>query len=59
MTQTTSRLNSGNTILHPRLQKLLDQDELDWDNPRHREMYLKYWLSQPLAQEESRPLDDR
>ena len=45
--------------MHPRLERLLEQAELDWGNPRHREMYLKYWLSQPLIQEESRPLDDR
>ncbi len=59
MTQTTSRMNSGNTILHPKLKKLLDEDELEWDDPRQREAYLKYWLSQPLTQEESPSLDDR
>jgi len=45
--------------LNPRLRELLENDELDWDNPRHREAYLKYWLSQPLIQEESQSLDDR
>ena len=59
MTQTTSRLNSGSGFLNPKLRELLEKNELDWDNPRHREMYLKYWLSQPLVQEEDRPLDDR
>jgi hypothetical protein len=52
VTQTTSRMNTGSTFLNPRLRKLLEESELDWDNPRHREAYLKYWLSQPLPQEE-------
>ena len=52
MTQTTSRLNSGNTILPPRLGELLEEDKLDWDDPRHREAYLRYWLHRPLAQQE-------
>ena len=45
--------------MNPRLRELLERDEFDWENPRHREMYLKYWINQPLAQEESRPVDDR
>lgn len=45
--------------MNPKLRDLLEKDELDWDDPRHREMYLKYWLSQPLIQEEDRSLDDR
>ena len=52
MTQTTSRLNTGSAFLNPRLRKLLEEGELDWDDPRHREAYLKYWLSLPLPQEE-------
>lgn len=52
MTQTMSRLNAGNTILNPRLRELLEKDELDWENPRHREAYLKYWLNQPFTQQE-------
>lgn len=52
MTQTASRLNSGSTSLNPRLRELLEKDALDWDDPRHREAYLKYWLNRPLPQEE-------
>ena len=43
--------------MNPRLQQLLEKDELDWDDPRHREAYLKYWLSQPLEQEKEDSLD--
>ena len=57
MTQTTSRPSTGNTSLNPRLRELLEQGGLDWDDPRHREAYLKFWLSQPLAQEEDRPVE--
>jgi hypothetical protein len=39
-------------MIDHRLQKLLDEDELDWDNPRHREAYLKAWLNEPWNQEE-------
>ncbi len=57
MTQTTSRAGSGNATLNPRLAELLESGELDWDNPRHREAYLKYWLlNRPLKQEED-PVD--
>jgi hypothetical protein len=35
-----------------KLQKLLDSDELDWDNSAHREAYLKAWLSEPMDQGE-------
>jgi len=52
VTQTISRLNAGNTTLNPRLQELLDSGELNWDDPRQREAYLKYWLSRPFKQEE-------
>lgn len=58
MTQTASRTVSGSTpLLHPKLAGLLESGELDWDNPRHREAYLKYWLNRPLPQEEEEPLD--
>ena len=56
MTQTTSRAGSGSTTLNPRLAELLERGELDWDNPRHREAYLRYWLNRPLGQEED-PVD--
>ena len=43
-------------MAHPRLLELLERNELDWDNPRHREMYLRAWLNgavkpYPLASE--------
>ena len=56
MTQTTSRTGSGNTTLNPRLAELLENGELNWDDPRHRETYLKYWLNRPVRQEED-PVD--
>jgi hypothetical protein len=31
--------------VHPRLRELLENDELDWDDERHREMYLKAWIA--------------
>ena len=46
MTQTVSRTDTGSTPpAHPRLLELLERNELDWDNPRHREMYLRAWLN--------------
>ena len=38
--------------VNPKLQQLLDTDELDWDNSAHREAYLKAWLNEPMDQEE-------
>lgn len=31
--------------VNQRLLDLLERDELDWDNPRHREAYLKAWVN--------------
>lgn len=63
MTQTTSRLSAGSTFLNPRLRELLEEGALDWEDPRHREAYLKYWLCRPLPREEEpsveRPACDR
>ncbi len=42
--------------LNPKLQELIDKDELDWDNPRHRQAYLQEWLKAPRNQEEE-PVD--
>lgn len=58
MTQTASQTASGSTpSVHPRLAALLESGEFDWDDPRHREAYLKYWLNRPLPQEEEESLD--
>lgn len=57
MTQTTSRPGTGSISLNPRLRELLGGGDLDWDNPRHREAFLKYWINRPLEQEEEEPLD--
>jgi len=32
-------------VIHPVLLELLEQDRLDWDDSRHREMYLKAWVT--------------
>jgi hypothetical protein len=42
--------------LNPRLLALLESGELDWDNPRHREGYLRAWANTPRRQEEE-PVD--
>jgi hypothetical protein len=34
--------------LNPRLLALIDSGELDWDNPRHREAYLRAWVNGEL-----------
>ena len=39
-------------MINPKLQQLLDADELDWDNSAHREAYLKAWLNEPRDQGE-------
>lgn len=53
MTQTVSRTGGASTALvHPRLLALLESGEFDWDNPRHREAYLRAWLNAPRKQEE-------
>ena len=44
MTQTVSRTDSGSTSCNPRLLDLIESGELDWDNPRHREAYLRAWV---------------
>ena len=58
MTQTTSRWKSGSAFLNPRLRKLLEEGGLDWDDPRHREAYLKYWLCRPCRRKRNHPLSD-
>ena len=59
MTQTVSRTASGSTPSPPpRLLDLLERGELDWDDPRHREAYLRAWVngSAPRkAEENERP----
>ena len=53
MTQTASRTASASTpSVHPKLLGLLERGELDWDNPRHREAYLRAWVNAPRKQEE-------
>lgn len=32
-------------MVNPKLQHLIDTDELDWDDPRHREMFLREWVN--------------
>ena len=45
MTQTTSRSNTGSTSLNPALARMLDDGRFDWDNPRHREAFLRAWMN--------------
>ena len=49
MTQTVSRTATGSTCqLHPVLLGLLESGQLDWDNPGHREAYLRAWAAGAL-----------
>ena len=43
---TARQLRAGNhPAVSPRLLGLLRSGELDWDNPRHREAYLRAWVN--------------
>jgi hypothetical protein len=33
------------TAVHPRLLELIERGELDWDNEKHREAYLRAWVN--------------
>ena len=35
----------GDQAVNPRLAELLESGELDFENPRHREVFLKAWAS--------------
>jgi len=49
VTQTVSRTVSGNTPSPPpRLLELLETGRLEWDNERHREAYLRAWVTGAL-----------
>jgi hypothetical protein len=60
VTHATSRSSSGNTTLNPRLRELIETGALDWDNPRHREAYLRAWVKNELpARKAEKPPDDQ
>ena len=43
---TARRVRPGDhPAVNPKLLELLERDELDWDNPVHREAYLKAWVN--------------
>jgi hypothetical protein len=44
--------------VNSKLRELLEKDELNWDDPRHREVYLKYWVNKPLVVQEEDPDDE-
>lgn len=51
MTQTVSRTATGNTPPPPpRLLELIESGQFEWDNPRHREAYLRAWVNGALPQ---------
>ena len=52
MTNRENPSDSASITSNPRLRRLLEDDDLDWDNPHHRAMYLKEWVKAPLIQEE-------
>jgi len=56
VTKRENRASEGITS-NPRLKQLLEDDDLDWDNPHHREMYLKEWVKAPRETEE-KPADE-
>ncbi len=35
----------GDPAVNPKLAELLERDELDWDNEKHREAYLRAWVN--------------
>jgi len=37
-------------LASPALLRLLERGELDWDNPRHREAYLRAWVKGDLPE---------
>ena len=41
--------------VNPRLLDLLERGELDWDNPRHREAYLRAWVNGDLPDRAGEP----
>lgn len=51
-----------NRMTNKKLQHLLDTDELDWDDPRHREIYLREWVNKDgkafRDDEDDDPADD-
>ena len=62
MTQTGSRPDAGSTRpVNRRLLDLIESGELDWDNPGHREAYLRAWVtgSLPARDEETAPDGER
>ena len=60
MTQTVSQTGSGSTApVNPRLLELLGSGEFDWDNPRHREAYLRAWVKGEVKAAEDQAPDDR
>lgn len=48
MTETACRTDTGSTASSPRLLALIESGQLDWDNPRHREAYLRAWAKGDL-----------
>lgn len=51
--------DSASITSNPRLRRLLEDDDLDWENPHHREMYLKEWVKAPRdTEEEDIPEDE-
>ena len=39
----------GDPAVNPRLLDLLESGEFDWDDPRHREAYLRAWVKRAAA----------
>jgi hypothetical protein len=59
VTQTATQRDSGSTAPAPLL-ALIDSGQLDWDNPRHREAYLRAWVKGGLpARKAEGPAGDR
>lgn len=46
--------------MNPRLEYLLETDEFDWEDEKHREMLLRTWVkqgSQELTNYQEKPVD--
>ena len=52
MTQAENQMNSVLITYNPRLQELLENGKLDWDNHHHRIAVLRAWVNRPIKQKE-------
>ena len=42
-------------MVNPKLRELIESGQFDWDNPRHREAYLRAWVAGTAPPPPARP----